>query len=641
MDTLNDTRVLLSTDEVATHNTPESSWIIFDGNVYDITHFISTHPGGENILLGYVGCDITEPFAEIGHTSHARDLLKDMFIGKLGDTIHFNRAQITTNTQSLLKKIKQRLFTQEDQWNIHKLCGFVCLIGFTAAFIRIFQPNHVFFAKPSVANLFLLACHCGVALSALMFHVPLKRYFNTVSTLEYKELRLHSMCFSFRSVTLILWYMFEPVFIILIPWIAAYVWVIRALLLSIWHALADLATRKFAGLNGTTIRGLSDIETEIDRLGTSLASLAQLGAILILLGFSATNPTHRAHLGDLCYLTLIPIQLVTFQLTLKRKGFLSSQASGWIYMIELGLVAFALAPGSREMLLLVLYGITRFIFRWNKYVLFLCFAFLAQHFTYTVNPWLPAILGVSLLIAMRWKYRIQGFRVPTTIRCQLLHKEQVNENSYFLTMKMPRGFSYTMPAGKHVALQVDEKSQRFYTPISYSRDGRTFQILAKTYPNGKANKLFASVQKGDKLVFNGPFGNTFYAENKTLRHGDDLLKLNKKRILCIAGGSGITPIYAILSRIKKNVAAELVYINRRKKDILLLDKIENFKKNIKVTHYLTQETTTEASHFQIGRYHPIDILADIILISGPAEFCQSYQEKLRAIRPESEIIVFH
>lgn len=34
-----------STDDVATHNTPESLWVIIDQNVYDVTEFQKDHPG--------------------------------------------------------------------------------------------------------------------------------------------------------------------------------------------------------------------------------------------------------------------------------------------------------------------------------------------------------------------------------------------------------------------------------------------------------------------------------------------------------------------------------------------------------------------------------------------------------------------
>lgn len=37
--------------EVAKHNTKKSCWIVLDSNVYDVTRFLGSHPGGAAILL--------------------------------------------------------------------------------------------------------------------------------------------------------------------------------------------------------------------------------------------------------------------------------------------------------------------------------------------------------------------------------------------------------------------------------------------------------------------------------------------------------------------------------------------------------------------------------------------------------------
>lgn len=40
-----------STDDVATHNTPDSLWVIIDQHVYDVTKFQKDHPGKFNNSL--------------------------------------------------------------------------------------------------------------------------------------------------------------------------------------------------------------------------------------------------------------------------------------------------------------------------------------------------------------------------------------------------------------------------------------------------------------------------------------------------------------------------------------------------------------------------------------------------------------
>jgi L-lactate dehydrogenase (cytochrome) len=46
---------MLSGLEVARHNSRDSCWIIVKGNVYDVTDYLDSHPGGNRILLNYAG----------------------------------------------------------------------------------------------------------------------------------------------------------------------------------------------------------------------------------------------------------------------------------------------------------------------------------------------------------------------------------------------------------------------------------------------------------------------------------------------------------------------------------------------------------------------------------------------------------
>ncbi|KAF3924146.1 hypothetical protein AA313_de0204889 [Arthrobotrys entomopaga] len=52
----------LDAKEVAKHNTPESCWVILYGNVYDVTDFLPSHPGGSKIILQLAGRDATEDY---------------------------------------------------------------------------------------------------------------------------------------------------------------------------------------------------------------------------------------------------------------------------------------------------------------------------------------------------------------------------------------------------------------------------------------------------------------------------------------------------------------------------------------------------------------------------------------------------
>ncbi len=48
--------------EVETHNTPSNCWAAISGDVYDLTSWVSRHPGGENPIKNLCGTDGTARF---------------------------------------------------------------------------------------------------------------------------------------------------------------------------------------------------------------------------------------------------------------------------------------------------------------------------------------------------------------------------------------------------------------------------------------------------------------------------------------------------------------------------------------------------------------------------------------------------
>ncbi|RVD85247.1 uncharacterized protein DFL_003573 [Arthrobotrys flagrans] len=56
---------LLTSSEIAKHNSAESCWVIIHGKAYDVTDFLPEHPGGSKIILKYAGKDATEEFDPI------------------------------------------------------------------------------------------------------------------------------------------------------------------------------------------------------------------------------------------------------------------------------------------------------------------------------------------------------------------------------------------------------------------------------------------------------------------------------------------------------------------------------------------------------------------------------------------------
>jgi len=78
--------VVYTTDEVTTHNNPADCWAIVDGGVYNLTTWVSQHPGGEKAIIGLCGIDGTDQFAKIhGSNEKAKAALASFLIGKLSN----------------------------------------------------------------------------------------------------------------------------------------------------------------------------------------------------------------------------------------------------------------------------------------------------------------------------------------------------------------------------------------------------------------------------------------------------------------------------------------------------------------------------------------------------------------------------
>ena len=78
---------IFSLEEVEKHKQSsgddKSIWMVIHDKVYDVTKFLDEHPGGEEILVEHAGLDATEPFEDVGHSTDARDMMKDYYIGEL------------------------------------------------------------------------------------------------------------------------------------------------------------------------------------------------------------------------------------------------------------------------------------------------------------------------------------------------------------------------------------------------------------------------------------------------------------------------------------------------------------------------------------------------------------------------------
>eukprot|EP01133_Synstelium_polycarpum_P015306 gene15306-18133_t len=84
-----ETLPVFTLEEVAKHNKREDCWVIVHGKVYNVTSYISQHPGGD-VILANAGKDSTTLFDKSSMTASAWIVMKDYFIGYCNHTRRFD-----------------------------------------------------------------------------------------------------------------------------------------------------------------------------------------------------------------------------------------------------------------------------------------------------------------------------------------------------------------------------------------------------------------------------------------------------------------------------------------------------------------------------------------------------------------------
>ncbi|MBA0611660.1 hypothetical protein Godav_012331 [Gossypium davidsonii] len=80
--------------EFSQHNNAKDCWLLIGGKVYNVTKFLEDHPGGDEVLLSasgmtnilgacFTGKDATDDFEDVGHSSSARAMLDELYVGDI------------------------------------------------------------------------------------------------------------------------------------------------------------------------------------------------------------------------------------------------------------------------------------------------------------------------------------------------------------------------------------------------------------------------------------------------------------------------------------------------------------------------------------------------------------------------------
>jgi cytochrome-b5 reductase len=175
----------------------------------------------------------------------------------------------------------------------------------------------------------------------------------------------------------------------------------------------------------------------------------------------------------------------------------------------------------------------------------------------------------------------------------LAHKENISHDTRRFRFQLPSSKHILgLPVGQHIYLTAHingELVKRPYTPTTSDDNQGYFDLVIKTYPNGKMTQYLDKLPIGHTIDVSGPSGNLMYKDNGLFdirtRKPEPYVTRHVRHLGLIAGGSGITPMYQILNEILKeqtsivpgervDIKIWLLFANQTEQDILLRDELE-------------------------------------------------------------------
>jgi len=213
-------------------------------------------------------------------------------------------------------------------------------------------------------NYYFPLLHLILSLSSFIFKVPLYRFQN--KTIIWKELQLHNIIFTSRSVFMI----YHSLLFNNFNYNIYIYYFSRLFIVIIHHYLADIITNKYQNNNLTTTRDIiyntnnSLINKIIVKINKYFYSVSQIIATTTLL----LSKNHETG-----YLIMFPIQLSAFLMTLVRKRIITNNQWHYIYTMSL-LLSYILninvVNNNRYYIdyIILLHLFLRLVLKINKYV---------------------------------------------------------------------------------------------------------------------------------------------------------------------------------------------------------------------------------------------------------------------------------
>lgn len=205
---------------------------------------------------------------------------------------------------------------------------------------------------------------------------------------------------------------------------------------------------------------------------------------------------------------------------------------------------------------------------------------------------------------------------------KILRNEKISKSSYLLTIKCPIVIKNAMP-GQFIIVMSKEDSERIpLTIYDYNLENGTLDLI---YQVVGASTKELSENKDAVFAITGPLGKP----NEICKNYEEY---KGKRIVYVAGGVGIAPVYPQVKYLKeKGFIIDVIYGARSKDLLLIKDKIEQVASKI---YYVTDDGTygekgfvTDVLKQHINEYDICVAIGPVIMMKNVAELTKEYNLK--------------
>ena len=205
---------------------------------------------------------------------------------------------------------------------------------------------------------------------------------------------------------------------------------------------------------------------------------------------------------------------------------------------------------------------------------------------------------------------------------KIIKNEKISPNSYLMEIVAPEAIRNAMP-GQFVILMGKEDSERI--PLTIYDMDQEKGILSVIYQVIGASTEELSTLTDEIFAVVGPLGNA----NEICAHPESF---KGKRIVYVAGGVGIAPVYPQVKYLKeRGFDIDIIYGSREKDLLLIRDKAEEVARQV---YYATDDGSFGEKGFvttilerEIGNYDICVAIGPIIMMKNVAAVTKKYDVK--------------